>query len=56
VKLGHPADEVIKMADRHKADLMVTGAKGLGAIARFFLGSVSTKLIQHSSCSMLVVR
>jgi nucleotide-binding universal stress UspA family protein len=56
VKLGHPADELIKMADRHKADLMVTGAKGLGAIARFFLGSVSTKLIQHSTCSVLVVR
>ncbi len=56
VKLGHPADELIKMADRHKADLIVTGAKGLGAIARFFLGSVSTKLIQHSSCSVLVVR
>jgi nucleotide-binding universal stress UspA family protein len=55
-KLGHPADEIIKVADRHKADLIVAGAKGLGAIARFFLGSISTKLIQHSTCSVLVVR
>lgn len=56
LKLGHPADEIIKVADQHKADLIVAGAKGLGAIARFFLGSVSTKLIQHSTCSVLVVR
>jgi nucleotide-binding universal stress UspA family protein len=56
LKLGHPADEIIKVADRHKADLIVAGAKGLGAFARFFLGSVSTNLIQHSSCSVLVVR
>ena len=56
LKLGHPADEIIKMADRQKVDLLVAGAKGLGAIARFFLGSVSAKLVQHSAASVLVVR
>ena len=56
LKLGHPAEEIMKVADRQKADMIVVGAKGLGAIARFFLGSVSTKLIQHSTCSVLVVR
>ena len=55
-KLGHPAEEIIRYAERQKIDLIVTGAKGLGAVARFFLGSVSTKLIQHSHCSVLVVR
>jgi len=55
-RLGKPADEIIKVAQRHKADLIVTGAKGLGAIARFLLGSVSAKLAQHSSCSVLLVR
>lgn len=56
LKLGHPADEIIKLADRQKMDLVVAGAKGLGAVARFFLGSVSTKLVQHASCAVLVVR
>jgi nucleotide-binding universal stress UspA family protein len=56
LKLGHPADEIIKVADHRKVDLIVAGAKGLGAVARFFLGSISTKLVQHSSCSVLVVR
>ena len=56
LKLGHPAEEIIKVADRQKIDLLVVGAKGMGAIARFFLGSVSAKLVQHSTASVLVVR
>jgi len=55
-KLGHPADEIIKAATKERSDLILAGAKGLGAIARFLLGSVSTKLVQHSACSVLVVR
>jgi nucleotide-binding universal stress UspA family protein len=55
-QLGHPIEEIMKIADRHKVDLILAGAKGLGAVARFFLGSVSTKLVQHSPCSVLVVR
>jgi nucleotide-binding universal stress UspA family protein len=55
-RLGHPADEIMKAAERLGTDLIVCGAKGLGAVARFFLGSVSTKLVQHSACSVLVVR
>jgi nucleotide-binding universal stress UspA family protein len=34
----------------------VTGAKGLGAVGRFLLGSVSTRVVQHAACSVLVVR
>ena len=56
VRLGKPADEILKVASKKKADLIVTGAKGLGAVARFLLGSISTKVVQHSSCSVLVVR
>ncbi|MGH7231674.1 MAG: universal stress protein [Nitrospiraceae bacterium] len=56
VKAGHPSEKIIKVAERRKADLIIAGAKGLGAIARFFLGSVSTKLVQHSPCSVLIIR
>jgi nucleotide-binding universal stress UspA family protein len=55
-QLGKPAEEIMKVASKHHADLIVMGAKGLGAIARFLLGSVSTRVVQHSSCSVLVVR
>ncbi len=55
-KLGRPADEILTVAEQRKADLIVTGAKGLGAIGRLLLGSVSTRIVQHASCSVLVVR
>jgi nucleotide-binding universal stress UspA family protein len=55
-QLGKPAEVIMKVASKHRADLIVMGAKGLGAIARFLLGSVSTQVVQHSQRSVLVVR
>lgn len=55
-RLGKPADEILTVAKQHKIDLIVTGAKGLGAIGRTLLGSVSTRVVQHAHCSVLVVR
>jgi len=55
-QLGKPAEEIMKVASKQHADLIVMGAKGLGAIARFLLGSVSTRVVQHANCSVLVVR
>jgi nucleotide-binding universal stress UspA family protein len=53
---GKPAEEIMKIASKHYANLIVMGAKGLGAIARFLLGSVSTRVVQHATGSVLVVR
>jgi nucleotide-binding universal stress UspA family protein len=53
---GKPAHAIMTVASEQQADLIVMGAKGLGAIARVLLGSVSTRVVQHSSCSVLVVR
>jgi nucleotide-binding universal stress UspA family protein len=55
-RLGKPAEEIMKVASHQQADLIVMGAKGLGAIARFLLGSVSTRVVQHANCAVLVVR
>jgi nucleotide-binding universal stress UspA family protein len=55
-QLGNPAEEIMKVASKHRADLIVVGAQGLGAIDRFLLGSVSTRVVQHANCSVLVVR
>lgn len=56
LRLGKPADEILTVAAKDKADLIVTGAKGLGAIRRVLLGSVSTRVAQHAHCGVLVVR
>jgi nucleotide-binding universal stress UspA family protein len=55
-QLGNPAEEIMKVAVKHRADLIVMGAKGLGAIDRFLIGSVSTRVVQHANCAVLVVR
>ncbi|HXV69685.1 MAG TPA: universal stress protein [Nitrospira sp.] len=56
MRLGKPADEILTVAGEHRADVIVTGAKGLGAIGRVLLGSVSTRVVQHAASSVLVVR
>lgn len=55
-RVGPAADEILKVVGREQPDLIVTGAKGRSAVARFLLGSVSTKIVQRSDCSVLVVR
>lgn len=55
-QLGNPAEEILTAAVKHDADLIVMGAQGLGAIDRFLLGSVSTRVVQHATCAVLVVR
>jgi nucleotide-binding universal stress UspA family protein len=55
-RLGNPAEQIMKVASRQHADLIVMGAKGLADIDRFLLGSVSTRVVQHANCAVLVVR
>ena len=54
--LGNPAEEIMKTASQQQADLIVMGAKGLSAVARFLIGSVSTRVVQHAKGAVLVVR
>ncbi len=56
VKLGDPADEILNTADRARVDLIVMGSLGATGIKRFLLGSVSTKVVNHSTVPVLVVK
>lgn len=55
-RVGPAAEEILKVVGREQPDLIVTGAKGRSAVARFLQGSVSIKIVQRSDCSVLVVR
>jgi nucleotide-binding universal stress UspA family protein len=55
-KVGDPAEEIMKVAAKQDADLIVMGVKGLGTIDRVLLGSVSMQVLQYAHCPVLVVR
>ena len=52
---GSPAAALLGLSDRTKADLIVAGTRGAGLMERLFLGSVATRLMRHSTRSLLVV-
>ena len=56
MKEGNISNEILKLAKNKKCNLIIIGSKGLGTTARFFLGSVSNKLANNSSCSILIVK
>jgi len=53
---GDPADTVVRQAQDEGADLIVVGTRGLNVAQRALLGSVSTKIVHHAPCDVLVVR
>lgn len=56
VVIGDAVHEIARYASQIKADLIVVGHKHLdGWAARWWHGSVSKALIEHSPCSVLVV-
>ena len=52
---GAVTQTILKRAPKRNG-LLVVGSKGLDALDRFTLGSLSTKLIQHATCPVLVVK
>jgi len=53
---GTPAKEIAKMARSSDVDLVVVGARGVGAIERLLLGSVSETVVHHAKCPVVIVR
>lgn len=52
---GDAAESILEVAEAVDADLIVVGARGLGAVQRFIRGSVSTKVAHNSPCDVLIV-
>ena len=55
LKEGHETESILKVAEHCKADLIVMGTRGLGAVKGFLVGSVSRKVIHYASCPVMVV-
>jgi nucleotide-binding universal stress UspA family protein len=54
--VGKPDKEIVGLAGELDAELVVLGSRGLGAVGRVLLGSVSDSVVRHALSSVLVVR
>lgn len=53
---GEPRTAITDFAGQNGYDVVVIGSRGLGAISGLLLGSVSTYVLHHSPCPVLVVK
>lgn len=51
---GHPVDVLV--GESKDAEMLVVGARGSGLFHHLLLGSVSTGVLHHAHCSVVIVR
>ena len=56
VLAGDPRETLAQEARNERADLLVLGSHGRTGIAKLMLGSVSSHLVTHAPCNVLVVK
>jgi nucleotide-binding universal stress UspA family protein len=56
VRQGPAAEKILETAQKMKVDLLVVGSHGRHGAKKFLLGSVSSKIVDYSTCPVLVVK
>lgn len=50
---GVPTEELLKAAG--DADMVVVGSRGAGGFTRLLLGSVSSQIVHHAHCPVVII-
>ena len=56
VVMGDPREVLVEVAQNERADVLVVGSRGRTGITKLMLGSVSSHVVTHAPCSVLVVK
>jgi nucleotide-binding universal stress UspA family protein len=56
VESGPPGPVICDVATDKNVDVVVVGSRGRGAVRRALLGSVSTHVVHHAPCPVMVVK
>jgi nucleotide-binding universal stress UspA family protein len=49
-------ETIVNQADKENADLIIVGTRGLGGFKKLLIGSVSSGVVSHAHCPVLVIR
>ena len=53
---GEPAGTLLSYAEKEAADMIVVGPRGLGTFESLLLGSITQKILSHSTISVIVAK
>ena len=53
---GDPASVILEASSAGKYDLIIMGSRGIGKFKELVLGSVSSKVVHHSSCPVMIIK
>jgi nucleotide-binding universal stress UspA family protein len=53
---GNPASVILDFSKKEKFDILIMGSRGLGKFKELILGSVTSKIVHHSPCAVLLIR
>lgn len=55
VLIGKPHDQILKYAEEENCDFIIMGRRDLSKIRRFFMGSVTQKVISNAKCPVMII-
>jgi nucleotide-binding universal stress UspA family protein len=55
-RIGHAAEEIAKLAEESRSNLIVMGTHGYGPVGRLVMGSVATRVLATSKVPVLLTR
>jgi nucleotide-binding universal stress UspA family protein len=56
VVVGHPAEQIVRFAEKQQSELIVMGHRGKTLFKRWLLGSVAKRVLSYAHCPVLVIR
>ena len=56
IRAGHPAEEVLKVADEENIDMILLGSHGLTGLNRLFIGSIAEDVEKKAKVPVIVAK
>ena len=53
--IGRAGDKIVDYCENNPVDLIIMATRGIGAVERFFVGSVTTYVLHHSPVPVLAI-